>query len=141
VVEDGTRGAPAVLLLQNAAAPIALWDPLVPLLAGGYRVIRVDLIGHGRSGPVAGYGVPAQARRAGVVLDKLGAGRVMVIGHSSGGYVATAVAEQRPGTVAALALIDKRIPAEPFVAQARAHRRRGDCSADASTRVRSEECS
>jgi len=106
VLEDGKPGAPAVLLIQNAVAPLALWDPLVPLLADGYRVIRVDLIGHGRSGPDAGYDVPAQARRAGAVLDKLGAGRVMVIGHSSGGSVATALAEQRPGKMRALALID-----------------------------------
>jgi pimeloyl-ACP methyl ester carboxylesterase len=106
VVEDGKPGAPAVLLIQNAAAPIALWDPLVPLLADGHRVIRVDLIGHGRSSPAAEFDVPAQARRAGAVLDKLGVSRVMVIGHSSGGSVATALAEQRPGKMTALALID-----------------------------------
>lgn len=106
VVEDGRPGAPALLLLQNAATPIALWDPVVPALAGAHRVIRADLVGHGRSGPAARYDVPAQAGRAGAVLDRLGADRVTVIGHSSGGMVATALAEQRPGRVAALALID-----------------------------------
>jgi pimeloyl-ACP methyl ester carboxylesterase len=106
VLQDGNPGAPAMLLLQNAAAPIALWDPLVPLLAGRYRLIRADLLGRGRSGPAASNDVPAQARRAGGVLDRLGAGPVMVIGHSSGGSVATALAEQRPGTPTALALID-----------------------------------
>jgi pimeloyl-ACP methyl ester carboxylesterase len=40
------------------------------------------------------------------VLDRLGAGRVTAIGHSTGGCVATALAEQRPGLVSALALID-----------------------------------
>jgi pimeloyl-ACP methyl ester carboxylesterase len=102
VVQDGRPGAPTMLLIQNAVAPISLWDPVVPLLAAGHRVIRADLVGHGRSG----YDVPAQARRAGAVLDTLGVNRVMAIGHSSGGSVATALAEQRPGTVAALALID-----------------------------------
>ena len=119
VVEDGQPGAPALLLIQNAAAPIALWDPVVPSLAGTYRVIRADLLGPGRSGP-AGYDVPAQARRAGAALDRLGAGRVTVIGHSSGGMVATALAEQRPGQVAAMVLIntgpspDAKIPDPPL---------------------------
>lgn len=49
VVEDGKPGAPALLLVSNAAAPTPLWDPVVPQLAGADRVIRVDLLGHGRS--------------------------------------------------------------------------------------------
>ena len=120
VVQDGRPGAPALLLIQNAAAPIALWDPVVPSLAGAHRVIRADLLGNGRSGPAAGYDVPAQARRAGATLDRLGAGQVTVIGHSSGGMVATALAEQRPGQVAAIVLIntgpspDAKIPDPPL---------------------------
>ena len=107
VVEDGKPGAPAVLLIHGTAASAAWWDPVVPALAGACRVIRVDLAGHGRSAsPAGGYDIPAQARRAGAVLDQLGAGRVTVIGHSTGGTVATALAEQRPGKVTALALID-----------------------------------
>jgi pimeloyl-ACP methyl ester carboxylesterase len=48
-VEDGKPGAPAVLLISHAAAPTALWDPVAPPLAGAYRVIGVDLLGHGRT--------------------------------------------------------------------------------------------
>jgi pimeloyl-ACP methyl ester carboxylesterase len=59
---------------------------VIPALAGAYRVIRVDLAGHGRSSsPASGYDIAAQARRAGAVLDRLGAGQVTVIGHSTGG--------------------------------------------------------
>jgi pimeloyl-ACP methyl ester carboxylesterase len=107
VVQDGQPGAPALLLVQNAAVPTACWDPVVPRLAGAYHVIRVDLLGQGRSANLAGgYDIPAQARRAGAVLDMLGVSRVTVIGHSSGCTVATALAEQRPDAVAGLALID-----------------------------------
>jgi pimeloyl-ACP methyl ester carboxylesterase len=106
VVEDGRPGGPAVLLIHGTAASAAWWAPVIPQLAGACRVIRVDLAGHGRSAaPAGGYGIPAQARRAGAVLDRLGAGQVTAIGHSTGGCVATALAEQRPGQVAALALI------------------------------------
>jgi pimeloyl-ACP methyl ester carboxylesterase len=107
VVQDGKPGAPGLLLIQNAAVPTACWDPVVPRLAGTYHVIRVDLLGKGRSANLAGgYDIPAQARRAGAVLDMLGVSRVTVIGHSSGCTVATALAEQRPDAVAGLALID-----------------------------------
>ena len=106
VVEDGRPGAPAVLLIHGTAASASWWDLVIPRLAGACRVIRVDLAGHGRSTAAGGYDIPAQARRAGAVLDRLGAGQVTAIGHSTGGCVATALAEQRPGLVSALALID-----------------------------------
>jgi pimeloyl-ACP methyl ester carboxylesterase len=107
VVEDGNPDAPALLLIHGSAGSTAWWDPVVPALAGTCRVIRVDLLGHGRSSTTAGgYGIPAHARRVGAALDRLGAGRVTVIGHSMGCMVATALAEQRPDKVRALTLID-----------------------------------
>src|SRR5215467_3813958 len=107
VVEDGRPGAPGLLLIHGTAGSAAWWDPVIPALAGAYRVIRVDLLGHGRSSSPAGrYGIPAHARRVGAALDRLGADRVTVIGHSMGCMVATALTEQRPDKVAALALID-----------------------------------
>ena len=104
IAEDGKPDAPALLLIQNAAAPLACWDPFVPQLAGAHRVIRVDLLGRGS--PADRYEVRAQARQAGAVLDSLGVSRVIVVGHSSGCTVDTALAEQRPGALACLALID-----------------------------------
>ncbi len=47
-----------------------------------------------------------QAARVGDVVDALDIGPVVVVGHSSGGFVATALAEQRPDLVSAVALID-----------------------------------
>ncbi|HVA06261.1 MAG TPA: alpha/beta hydrolase [Acidimicrobiales bacterium] len=107
VVEDGKPGAPALLLIHASAASLATWDLVVPSLAGAFRVIRVDLLGCGKSTtPAAGYDVPTQARRVSAALDKLGVSRVTVIGHSGGCAVAVALAEQRPDAVGAMALID-----------------------------------
>jgi pimeloyl-ACP methyl ester carboxylesterase len=121
VVQDGKPGAPAVLLIQNAAAPLACWDPIVAQLASAHRVIRVDLLGRGNpASPADRYDIRAQARRVGAVLDQLGVSQVTVAGHSSGCTVATALAEQRPGAVAGLALIDygpslaAKIPERPL---------------------------
>ena len=78
------------------------------MLARSHRVIRVDLLGHGRSAKPEdrSYALPDQARRAGAAMDRLGVARVIAVGQSSGGATATALAEQRPDLVAALVLIN-----------------------------------
>jgi len=108
VCQDGPRDAPALLLIHGSGCSSRTWDPMVPLLTASHRVIRIDLLGHGRSDkPADGdYQIPAQARRVAGALDRLGVEHVIVVGHSSGGYAATALAEQRPDLVTALALIN-----------------------------------
>ncbi|WP_330242487.1 alpha/beta fold hydrolase [Streptomyces sp. NBC_00525] len=112
VCQDGPREAPALLLVHGSASSVRSWDALVPLLtrngARAHRVVRVDLLGHGRSDkPDDGsYAIPDQARRVGEVLDRLEVGRAVVVGHSSGGVTATALAERRPELVSALVLVN-----------------------------------
>lgn len=116
---DGPAEAPVLLLVHGTASSARSWDLLVPLLTGAYRVIRVDLLGHGRSAKPedADYEVPAHARRVGEVLDRLGLAEAVVVGHSTGGMVATSLAEQRPGLVTALALIDTGPSREVFTGE------------------------
>jgi pimeloyl-ACP methyl ester carboxylesterase len=108
VRQDGPRDAPALLLIHGNASSARWWDELVPMLTRSHRVIRVDLLGYGRSAKPEGpsYALPDQADRVGVAMDQLGVERVVAVGHSSGGAAATALAEQRPDLVAALVLIN-----------------------------------
>lgn len=108
VRQDGPGDAPALLLIHGTAASLRSWDPMVPLVSKSRRVIRIDLLGCGRSARPEGasYAVPDQARRVGAALDRLGVEHAVVVGHSSGGVMATALAEQRPDLVTGLALID-----------------------------------
>ncbi|MEU6465312.1 alpha/beta hydrolase [Streptomyces sp. NPDC046976] len=108
VCQDGPRDAPALLLIHGTASSARSWGPMVPLLTGCHRVIRIDLLGHGRSAKPTDrdYSVPEQARRVGAALDRLGVEHAVVAGHSSGGVVATALAEERPDLVTALALVN-----------------------------------
>jgi len=119
VSQDGPRGAPALLLIHGSGASTRSWDLLVPLLTESHRVIRIDLLGHGRSDkPDDGdYAIPTQARRAGTALDRLGVTNATVVGHSSGGLTTTALAEQRPDVVTALALINTGPRTEALIAQ------------------------
>lgn len=118
VTQDGPGDAPALVLIHGFTASTRSWDLFVPEVAGRHRVIRVDLLGHGRSAaPKTGYAIPDQARRVGEVLDRLGAGRAVVVGHSTGGSVATALAEVRRDLVTALALVNTGPRLDAFIRQ------------------------
>jgi pimeloyl-ACP methyl ester carboxylesterase len=117
VSQDGLRDAPALVLIHGLGASTRWWDPVVPMLARSYRVIRIDLLGHGRSAKPAGggYAIPQQARRVGQALDRLGVKHAILVGHSTGGYVVTALAEQRGDLVTAVALIDTGPRMDAFI--------------------------
>jgi pimeloyl-ACP methyl ester carboxylesterase len=98
---------PPILLLHGFGAAIDWWDEVAPALAAHYRLIRVDLIGHGgTAAPAVGYTIERQAQLAAAVLDKLGVGHVTVIGHSMGGEVAVALAESNRERIDRMILID-----------------------------------
>ena len=107
VREDGPADGPPLVLLHGFACSLRWWDDVVPALAREHRVIRFDLLGHGGSEkPKDGYGMESQARLVAAALDRLDVRRAAVVGHSMGGSVATALAEQRPRRVQSLVIID-----------------------------------
>jgi len=68
-------------------------EQLPPLLAAGYRVLRLDMRGHGGSDPVSGAYTMAQlADDVAAALDFLGIGKVQFIGLSIGGMIGQALA-------------------------------------------------
>jgi pimeloyl-ACP methyl ester carboxylesterase len=80
----------------------------VEALAGRWRVITVDLRGHGDSdGPAdpATYSLDRMARDVEAVADAVGADRFRLLGHSMGGMVARRVVLARPDRVAALVMM------------------------------------
>ena len=80
-----------------------MWDPLLPLLADAYDVVRVDLRGFGDSTarPADGWSHEADVV---ATLDALGVGRAHLVGASLGAGVAVEVALARPDLVASLLL-------------------------------------
>ena len=84
------------------------WDDLAPLLERDHRVIRVDLLGHGGSDkPSAGYSIEDQATAVAEALAKLGVVNATVVGHSLGGSVVTALAQQSPQLASRVVIIDQ----------------------------------
>ena len=90
------EGRPLVLV-HGITESRRTWDPLLaPLLAAGYRVIAVDLRGHGGSSRVAPYDLGTMAADLGAVLQIEGADDALLIGHSLGGAVVSAYAAGGP---------------------------------------------
>jgi pimeloyl-ACP methyl ester carboxylesterase len=117
VVHDGPPQGPPLVLIHGSGSVGGSWSPVVPALSRQHHVIRVDLPGHGQSPPAPSYDVPEQAGRLAALLDELELGPATVVGHSSGGYVATALAERRPGLVRSLALISSGPSLDAFLPQ------------------------
>jgi pimeloyl-ACP methyl ester carboxylesterase len=96
VVEEGSPGQSSapIVLLHCYSCSLHWYDRLAPLLAESHRVIRIDLLGHGGSQkPSSGYGISDQAALVAGALDQLGVQGAVVVGHSMGFPVATALAE------------------------------------------------
>lgn len=107
VVERGPRGGSPIVLIHCFTCAINYWNGMIPLLARQHRVVAVDLLGHGGSEkPSSGYSVPDQANVIAEVLAELRVRRAEVVGHSLGGPVAIALAEQSPHLVSSLVAID-----------------------------------
>jgi pimeloyl-ACP methyl ester carboxylesterase len=102
---DEGAGRP-VLYLHGMTCDGSDWAWLATDLADGRRGIVMDHRGHGRSSPAARYSTRLFADDAAALLDFLDAGPAIVVGHSMGGGVASALAVQRPDLVAALMLVD-----------------------------------
>ncbi|HEY3191456.1 MAG TPA: alpha/beta hydrolase [Solirubrobacterales bacterium] len=108
VLDQGDRQGSPIVLIHCYTCSMHWWDDLAPLLERDHRVIRVDLLGHGGSDkPGAGYSVDDQASALAEALAKLGVVDATVVGHSLGGSVATALAEQSPQLASRVVIIDQ----------------------------------
>lgn len=107
VVEHGPRDAPPIVLIHCFTCAINWWDGVIPRLDRDHRVIATDLLGHGGSEkPSSGYSIESQAKLIAGVLGRLGVRDAEVVGHSLGGPIAIALAEQSPELVSRLVTID-----------------------------------
>jgi 3-oxoadipate enol-lactonase len=102
---EGTR---TVCFVHALAADSGMWAEQVPaLLARGFRVLRVDLRGHGGSDPLPGdYTLTELAGDIATLIESLGAGRVDYVGLSVGGMIGEALAIRFGATVSSLMLCE-----------------------------------
>jgi pimeloyl-ACP methyl ester carboxylesterase len=119
----GARGPlETVVLIHGHSVDLRMWQLQVPaLLEAGYRVVRYDVRGHGRSMiPPEGYTWEHYAADLGDLLDRLNVERPIteslaqeaahVVGLSMGGGVALQFALDFPRRLLSLTLVDSALP-------------------------------
>jgi pimeloyl-ACP methyl ester carboxylesterase len=106
--DAGPEDGPVVLLIHGFCASTLVWSEVfLPLASEGFRVVAVDLLGHGFSDkPKDGeYTIEAQARMVLGLMDRLGIERATLAGSSYGGAIAASLALDYPERVEKLVLV------------------------------------
>lgn len=105
-VLTGNQDRPAVLLLGSLGSGIQMWDPQIPALAERFRVVQVDLRGHGSSPvPPGPYRLDDLVDDVVALLDHLAVPAAHVVGLSLGGMVGMRLAAREPARVDRLAVL------------------------------------
>ncbi|MFW6093302.1 MAG: alpha/beta fold hydrolase [Pseudomonadota bacterium] len=104
--EWGAEGAPTVLLVHATGFHARCWDRTVAALPDGFRVIAVDMRGHGRSERKPPYAWDAFGEDLVALVKGLGLRGAIGVGHSMGGHCLTQAAAAVPEAFARLILVD-----------------------------------
>ena len=114
---DGAAKGPALLFSNSLGTTLQMWAAQVASLSPGFRMIRYDTRGHGRSdAPAGAYSIDQLGRDAVAVLDAAGVTDAHVCGLSLGGVTAMWLGIHVPGRVRSLVLAATaaRIGSEDF---------------------------
>jgi poly(3-hydroxyoctanoate) depolymerase len=120
-IARGGHGDP-LLLINGLGANLEMWQPLIGELTGEHELVAFDLPGTGGSArPRWPLRMPQLARLVDEILDRLGYGRLDVLGYSLGGAVAQELVHRAPGRVRQVVLCATTpglpsIPPDPIVA-------------------------
>lgn len=114
----------AVVLLHGFLENSAMWNETVAELSKKYRVICIDLLGHGESENL-GYvhTMEEQAKMVKTVLNHLRLRKYVLVGHSMGGYIALAFAKLFSENIKGLCLMNST--ALPDTEEKKVNRNRG----------------
>ncbi len=104
----GPESGPVVGFTHSLSSDSGMWAEQVPtLLAAGFRVLRIDMRGHGGSDPVAGdFTMDQLAADVATVIDALGIAQLHYIGLSIGGMIGQAFALNHGVKLKSLMLCD-----------------------------------
>ncbi len=123
--DQGLASGPAVVLVHGFSASLHAWEPWVARLGDRYRIVSLDLPGHGLTRAPDGYAasIDGYADLVDQIARRLRATPYVIAGNSMGGAVAWDDALRHPADVRALVLVDaagwpkKRGGGEPLIFQ------------------------
>jgi len=107
LLEWSQEGVP-LLLLHGFGNDAHIWDDFAPSVAPFYRTLALDHRGHGDSAwdPERRYDHDAMVADVEAVTEELGISRLVLIGHSLGGRIATLFAGRHPERLAGFVIVD-----------------------------------
>ncbi len=107
VKDEGQADGPVLVLIHGSNASLHSWDMWTQILKNRYRVIRLDLPGHGVTGPIPSddYTIAAMADTVRDVLRLMKIDKAILVGSSMGGAVSLRLTLDQPDMVQGLILI------------------------------------
>lgn len=100
-------GELTLVLIHGWSCDARYWREQVPVFSEKYRMVVVDLAGHGHSGQSrTTYSMSSFGEDVRAVADAVGAQRMILVGHSMGGPVAVEAARLMPGRVIGIIGVD-----------------------------------
>jgi pimeloyl-ACP methyl ester carboxylesterase len=110
----GPAHAPLIVAIHGLGGAAVNWVAIAPLLTRKYRVLAIDLAGHGLT--VSGGRDADVASNRSLLhrfIQSVSARPVILMGNSMGGMIALLEASAEPASVAALILLDPALPLQP----------------------------
>ncbi len=106
--DQGNSSGEAIILIHGSNASLHTWEPWVALLGDDYRVVTVDLPGHGLTGrtPADDYSTDAYVAVVKALAGHLGIKQFVLGGNSMGGGVTWRYTLAHPDDVLAMILVD-----------------------------------
>jgi 3-oxoadipate enol-lactonase len=102
---DGPDDGAPVVFANSLGTDMRLWDPILPLLPKGLRILRFDKRGHGLSScPPAPYKMGTLVSDAETLMDMFGFKDALFVGLSIGGMIAQGLAIKRMDLIRAMVL-------------------------------------
>jgi pimeloyl-ACP methyl ester carboxylesterase len=102
-VRDDEYEGDAVLFLHYGGGNLMMWQRVLPFFKDRYRLVLLDLRGHGQSdAPLTGNRIEPMARDVALAMEGLGIGQAHVVGSSLGAEVALSLAANHPEKVLSL---------------------------------------
>jgi pimeloyl-ACP methyl ester carboxylesterase len=106
----GERGQRGIVFVHGGGAHAHWWTHVAARYAGQYRVVALDLSGHGDSGRRTRYSLETWTDEVLAVADDSGmAGKPIVVGHSMGGFVTIATAALHSDALSGVVVCDSPV--------------------------------
>jgi (E)-2-((N-methylformamido)methylene)succinate hydrolase len=107
LVGNGEAGLPAIVLIHGVGLSRAMWSAQVGALRGRYRVMTLDMLGHGTARmPAQDATLDDYGDHVAGLLAAAGIRKAVLVGFSMGALVARAFAFRYPERLAALVLLN-----------------------------------